>query len=216
MKAKGLMTTAKPRTAGKLPDASGGFSLLELMIVIAIALAISATATPAMVNVVSSARMRGAMTNLATFLQQTRGNAVRNNVFEADYIDVASSEYFVYQQTASATQPAMSTAAELLPMGKQVVYVGNLSGSNVPAALDTGTAFGNSGLTALTGAIAWNTRGLPCSYGTGSGPAACTNAAFIWYFTFQPPWGSSRWAAMSVSPAGRIKSWYWDGAQWTN
>ena len=216
MKVKELMTIGKPRNAGKLSNAGAGFSLLELMIVIAMALVITATAAPTMVNVVSAARMRGAMTNLTTFLQQTRGNAVRNNVFEADYIDLAASEYFVYQQTASPTQPAMSTAAELLPMGKQVIYVGTLTGSNAPSALDTGTAFGNSALTAMNGAISWNTRGLPCSYGTGSGSAACTNAAFIWYFTFQPPWGSSRWAALSVSPAGRIKAWYWDGAQWTN
>lgn len=216
MKAKGLMTIAKSKNAGKLPKASSGFTLLELMIVMAMALVITVTATPTMVNVVSSARMRGAMTNLTTFLQQTRGNAVRNNLFEADYIGFSNAEYFVYQQTASATTPAMSTAAELLPMGKQVVYVGTLTGSNVPVALDTGTAFGNSALTAANGSISWNTRGLPCSYGTGSGSAACINSGFIWYFTFQPPWGSSRWAAMSVSPAGRIKSWYWNGAAWTN
>lgn len=216
MKVKGLVTVAKARNAGELLDSGDGFSLLELMIVIAIALAITATATPAMVNVVSAARMRGAMTNLTTFLQQTRGNAVRNNLFKTDYIDVAASEYFVYQQNSSTTQPALSTAEEMLPMGKQVVYVGTLTGSNAPSALDTGTAFGNSSLSAANGAISWNTRGLPCSFGGGSGSAACTNSAFIWYFTFQPPWGSSRWAALSVSPAGRIKAWYWDGSQWTN
>ena len=213
MKVKGLMTRTKSRNAGKNLDRARGFSLIELMIVVAISLAIAVAATPTMVNVVSAARMRGAMTNLSTFLQQTRGNAVRNNTFQSDYIGFANSEYFVYQQTSAATAPAMSTAQELLPMGKQVIYMGTLTGSGAPSTLDTSTAFGSATYTPNSGALAWNTRGLPCNYGSGS--IDCTKG-FIWYFTFQPPWGSSRWAALSVSPAGRIKSWYWDGGAWTN
>jgi prepilin-type N-terminal cleavage/methylation domain-containing protein len=213
MKVKGLVMTLKPRSEGKNPDSARGFSLIELMIVVAIAMAIAVAAMPAMVNVISSARMRGSMTNLTTFLQQTRGNAVRNNVFQSNYIGFANSEYFVFQQVSAVSDPPMSTAQELLPMGKQVIYMGTLTGSGAPSTLDTSIAFGSSSYTPNADALAWNTRGLPCSYkSTG---VDCTKG-FIWYFTFQPPWGSSRWAALSVSPAGRIKSWYWDGGAWTN
>lgn len=209
-----LSVTRRPE--GKKRNPERGFSLIELMIVVAISLSVAVAATPSMVNVVSAARMRGAMTNLTTFLQRTRGNSVRSNAFQSDYIGFANSEYFVYEQASSTTAPAMSTALEMLPMGKQVVYVGTLTGSGAPAPLDAGTAFSNSTLSVSSGAIAWNTRGLPCTYGsTGPSSIDCSKG-FIWYFTFQPPFGSSRWAALSVSPAGRIKSWYWDGSKWTN
>lgn len=210
------MTITKPQIEGKKLNGQRGFSLLELLVVIAMSMAIAVTAVPGMVNAISSARMRGGMSSLTAFVMQTRGNSIRNNTFKANYVGFSASEYFVYQAPAAATVPAMSTAEELLPAGKQVVYMGTLTGSNAPSALDTGTAFGNSALTAANGPISWNTRGLPCLYGTGTGSAACVNKSFIWYFTFQPPWGSSRWAALSVSPAGRIKSWYWNGAAWTN
>jgi hypothetical protein len=111
----------------------------------------------------------------------------------------------------------MTAADGLMPAGKQVVYVGNPTSSNVPAILDPAMAFGNSGVNVGNGTISFNSRGIPCLWDTSSGN--CTNAgtqAFVWYYVFQPPFGSNRWAALSVSPAGRIKNWYWDGAAWKN
>lgn len=198
-----------------------GFSLIELMIVISIIMVIAVAATPYMVNVISAARMRGQMQSLATFIQQSRGNAVRTNTSRAIYLSQVHSEYIVYEADVASTQPTLSnsTTAFQMPMGKQVVYIGTPTGSNVPSTLDSATVFGSSSITPQTsGAIAWNTRGMPCVI-SGS---TCTTApasgadAFVWYFVFQPPLGSNRWGALSVSPAGRIKTWYWDGGSWTN
>jgi hypothetical protein len=87
----------------------------------------------------------------------------------------------------------------------------------VPAILDPAMAFGSSTIAVGNSAISFNSRGIPCLWDTSTG--LCGNSgsqAFVWYYVFQPPFGSNRWAALSVSPAGRIKNWYWDGAAWKN
>ena len=197
-----------------------GFSLIELMIVVAIIMSIAVAATPSMVNLISSARMRGTMSTLSTFLQSARGDAVRENKARSIYITSSNSEYMVYKADMLATAPAMTDASVegLMPMGKQVVYIGTPTGAGAPSALDNTTTFGSSTITPQNSTISWNSRGIPCVI-VGS---ACTTSpstgsnAFVWYFVFQPPLGSNRWGALSVSPAGRVKAWYWDGASWTN
>ena len=188
--------------------------MIELMIVIAIILVITVAATPYMVNVVSSARMRGSMSSMATLTQRVRGDAVRMNATKSLWNTTVSSEYFLYSATAQDTPPGTTAADNMMPAGKQVVYVGTPTGSNVPSTLDTTTAFGSSTVPVVTGtSISFNSRGMPCLWSSGS---CLTGNAFVWYFIFQPPLGSNRWACLSVSPAGRIKTWYWDGAAWTN
>ncbi len=203
----------------------GGFSLIEMMIVIAIIMIVAVASTPYMVNVISAARMRGNMQGLATFIQQSRGNAVRTNTPRAIYLTQVKAEYIVYEGDVQAAQPAYSPNGTItpfqMPMGKQVVYIGSPTGSGAPTILNNTTVFGSSTITPQTGtAIGWNTRGMPCVIDTTTG--ACTTSpatgsdAFIWYFVFQPPLGSNRWSALSVTPAGRIKTWFWDGGAWTN
>ncbi len=84
----------------------GGFSLIEMMIVIAIIMIVAVASTPYMVNVISAARMRGNMQGLATFIQQSRGNAVRTNTPRAIYLTQVKAEYIVYEGDVQAAQPA--------------------------------------------------------------------------------------------------------------
>jgi hypothetical protein len=47
----------------------------------------------------------------------------------------------------------------------------------------------------------------------------CTNAGstgFIEYFKDNRIGGSGGWAAISITPAGRIKRWFWSGSAWTD
>jgi len=217
MKVKGLMTKAKPRIEGKRLDQQRGFTLLEVLVVVAMALVIAATAAPTMTNVVSGARIRGTMSSMATYTQRARADAIRMNTTKSLWTVLSSGEYFVYSADGNNTAPGMTAADGLRPAGKQVVYVGNPTSSNVPAILDPAMAFGNSSIAVANGTISFNSRGIPCLWDTSTG--LCGNSdsqAFVWYYVFQPPLGSNRWAALSVSPAGRIKNWYWDGAAWKN
>jgi hypothetical protein len=57
----------------------------------------------------------------------------------------------------------------------------------------------------MNGAVCTNTRPDP----TGS-----TIAAYQIFLTDTRPTGSNGWAAVTVSPAGRIRVWMWDGSAW--
>ena len=50
--------------------------------------------------------------------------------------------------------------------------------------------------------------------GTPSG--VCTNDGFLYYFKDTSRPGSKGWAALSISPAGRIKKWFWTGLAWVD
>jgi hypothetical protein len=51
-----------------------------------------------------------------------------------------------------------------------------------------------------------------CSYSSGH----CTNTGFIYYFYDNRPGSQQGWGAMSTSPAGRLKKWYWTGSVWAS
>jgi prepilin-type N-terminal cleavage/methylation domain-containing protein len=192
-----------------------GFSLIELLVVIAIILVITVAAAPSMVNVVSEARMRGNMSSMATYAQRVRGDAVRSNQTKSLWNVSSNGEYFLYSANASGTAPGMTGADGMMPAGKQVVFIGTPTAASVPTILDPTTAFGSATAAINSPQISFNSRGIPCNYPS-SGTNCTTGSPFVWYFIFQPPFGSNRLACLSVSPAGRIKTWYWDGAQWTN
>jgi hypothetical protein len=55
--------------------------------------------------------------------------------------------------------------------------------------------------------------GLPCQYSSGT----CSGTqAFAYYFNYAGSSGGTRWTSICVSPAGRMTTWYWNGATWTN
>ena len=62
----------------------------------------------------------------------------------------------------------------------------------------------------LPDVVSFNPRGLPCKYVAG----VCTTAGFIYYLgdTSRP----SAWTAVSISPGGRVKQWFWNGRVWTD
>src|SRR4051794_10786886 len=120
MKRQGFLSqTRREQTASR--KCEGGFSLIELMIVLAIIMSIAVAAAPSMVNVVSSARMRGSMSSMATYAQRVRGDAVRSNLTKSLWNVSNSGEYFLYSANASSTAPGLSAADGMLPAGKQVV-----------------------------------------------------------------------------------------------
>jgi hypothetical protein len=59
--------------------------------------------------------------------------------------------------------------------------------------------------------VSFNPRGLPCKYT--SGPCLKPEG-FVYYLT-----DTSRpnaWTAVSISPGGRVKQWFWNGRAWAD
>lgn len=82
------------------------------------------------------------------------------------------------------------------------------TGPDAPSEIDTAIL----GFTPADGEPSFNTRGLPCLYDSGT----CTNNGFLYYFKDTSRPGGKGWAALSISPAGRIKKWFWNTSEWTD
>jgi len=64
----------------------------------------------------------------------------------------------------------------------------------------------------------FNSRGLPCLV-SGSvcnqttGGATPQQVAFLYFLRLDGAYGT-KWAAISITPAGRVRVWTWGGANW--
>jgi prepilin-type N-terminal cleavage/methylation domain-containing protein len=184
-----------------------GFSLLEVLIVVAIGLIITLIAVPPMIAGISNMRLRSSMTSLAGVIQNCRMMSVKQNQAMSTHFSPQSAGVIVYvkKATDSSSYTIYDSQVELQA---PVLQVGSPSGLNAPSAIATSVL----GFTPLTTDPSFNTTGLPCAYSSG----VCPNAGFVYYFHDLRPEGQQGWAAISISPAGRLKKWYWNGTVWTD
>jgi len=184
-----------------------GFTLLELLIVVGIGAMITAIAVPNVVIAVSNSRLRASMTSLSGVLQSTRMLAVKQNRTMTTRMTVQSSGMVAYAKLATASTPLYVNDMQV-EMEAPITKVTTPSGPGAPSALNTGVL----GFTPQTGEPSFNTRGMPCAYSGGS----CPNQGFAYYFHDNRSGATAGWSAVSISPAGRIKKWYWNGSAWVD
>jgi type II secretory pathway pseudopilin PulG len=191
---------------------NAGFSLLEVMAVAGISLIVTVTAIPNTVNSIGALRLRSSMTSLEGVIQNCRMLAVKQNQTMSTHFIVttygASNGVLAYVKKASDANPVL-TADSQVQLEQPVTRVTTLSGTGAPT-----TALDNLilGFTPQTGDPSFTMTGLPCAYSGGN----CTNNGFIYYFHDSRPAPRTGWAAISISPAGRLKKWFWSGSTWTN
>jgi hypothetical protein len=58
--------------------------------------------------------------------------------------------------------------------------------------------------------VSLNSRGLPCKYVSG----VCSTAGFVYYVNDSAR--RNAWTAVSISPGGRVKQWFWNGKAWAD
>jgi len=199
-----------------------GFSLTELLIVVAIILVMTAVAVPNFINAMRSLRLRSSATTVANILQQARLRAVRDNTFYKMAGDIQGSSIRVFvdalplapgQQIAGNNgvyfqgDPAVLLAANVQFVAAGTPPTGTMqlvpAGGPAPQPAGTPPAFNARGLPCLP-------AGALCNTVAGGGP--------VYYVSFlQDPSNANAWAAVSVSPTGRIRAWEWDavGARWS-
>lgn len=195
-------------SVGKTQRRQSGFSLVELMMVVAILLVISAFAAPYMVNVIANIRLRGGMTSLAGVFQDCRSNSIKQNRLMSTHFTVLAHGPVAYVKDATVSSPTLATSDPQAELGAPVTQVSSLTGvTGAPTALDSTTLL----FTPQTGDPTFNPRGLPCNY---SGGTCTTGVGFVYYFTDSRPLGKNGWAAVTISPAGRVKVWMWNGSSW--
>src|SRR5712692_4201465 len=188
-----------------------GFSMIEVIVVTGISMIITMTAVPNMTSAIGSLRLRSSMTSLAGVLQKCRMLAVKQNQTMSTHFAVttygASNGVIAYVKKASDPNP-ISTTDSQVQLEQPVTQVTTPSGTGAPTTVPTSTL----GFTPQTSDPSFSTTGLPCAYSGGN----CVNGGFIYYFHDTRSSGQTGWAAISLSPAGRLKKWYWNGSAWTD
>jgi Tfp pilus assembly protein FimT len=182
-----------------------GFSLLELAVVVLILLVVGTISVPTMITVISNARLRGGATNLSGLLQNCRMIAVKENTTKTTRFTVLSNGPVAYVKDATDAS-GIAREDPKAQLGTPLTKYTVPSGAGAPPQISSTQL----GFTAVTTDPSFNSRGIPCAYSSGT----CPNSGFVYYFSDKRPFGKSGWAAVSISPAGRIKRWFWNGTVW--
>jgi type II secretory pathway pseudopilin PulG len=184
-----------------------GFSLPELALVVFIMLALVTIAIPNMGVVMATARMRASMTSVSGVIQNARMVAVKENRTMTTHFDAVGDGLVAYIKRASDDSDVAPTDVQV-HLQAPIIRHPAPAGVDAPAAL---TAV-EIGFTPQAGEISFNSRGLPCEFSAGD----CDGKGFLYYFEDTSRPAGQSWAAISVSPAGRIKRWFWLGSSWVD
>ena len=199
VESEGLRTLKlMPKSKAHL-DSQSGFTLAELTVVVALVLIVAGLSIPNLTRAIDTSRIKGAAQSLAAAYQDARIRATQQDTSYQVLISppgISPAQICIDLDgdgTCSAGDPVTTFAAQ--------IKVSNL-GVPVPLAAQlnyqaTDTEHSN-GLT-------WNAMGLPCQ--RASATASCTALGWVQHLQLTRANGGVMYAAVSVSPTGRVKVW---------
>jgi Tfp pilus assembly protein FimT len=181
--------------------------------VVAILLAIAAFAIPNFLSAVSDYRLKSTMSQVAGLVQQQRMTAVRLN---ATYrlLNTTSGRTIVWFEPPTTANPSGNGQWD---SGEPMVELpGTVKIQNTGFPGDAALAAKINNVQSPSSAVVqFNARGLPCVVVSG----ACSNkdssgnqVGFVVYFQGTSTYGKPMWGALTITPAGRVRSWFWDGS----
>lgn len=207
-----------------------GFSLIELMIVVMIIMVVSAMALPSMLRGITTIRLRGAATTIAGMIQKARIEAVRTNrimvLRQGTLNDGVTPVFYVdgaipVNSTTSLQDGRLNNFEPQAMISKEV----QMQTSGYPS-FDTNALLGYSATpSSAPFNLAFNQRGLPCTPNSNSGQiTSCplsgistsqtSQSSYQYFFKLSSTFGD-QWASITVTPAGRVRTWVWNGSTWS-
>ena len=202
-----------------------GFSLLEAVIVVAIILVLAGMTAPRMLQIIDDQKLQTSAQAYAGLLQVARSRATQDNaVYQVltatqngapvAYVDLNSNRQFdsggANPEAAVLLANPITVSDTGVPAGFDTVALLNV----VPLNLETSPMVSDVDGSAIPG-IAFNERGLPCQRLTQA--ATCRNnmtgaglpptVAWVTYLQYWRRNGSLAYGAVTVTPAGRVKTW---------
>jgi len=188
--------------------------MVELLIVAAILIIIMASAVPTILSMVHDSRLRGVGSDFSGILQTGRIRAVQDDSFYSVYI-LGNQAYVDIKANGGTAvdngDPSIYMVAEVTSVAAaNAPATANLYGQFLPAGSTLTVKDGSTGKP-----ITFGPRGLPCTKQTAPGGTVCESAGGATAFwTFFQDASTSAWEAITVSPSGRIRKWYYGGGAW--
>lgn len=187
----------------KRPDA--GFSLVELMMVCIIMVIISAMAVPAIQTTINNYRLDAAGHSLASLLQEARLQAVKTNQATYAHYDINQIPNLAFVGSDPTQAFVLGNPSVELNMATSFLTNGMPDHSQLDAYVGAGT------VVEVGAPIGFNARGLPCVASLANmllcqqlDPVNGGTPSFEWFVQSSRNKG---WEAVTVTAAGRIKSW---------
>jgi prepilin-type N-terminal cleavage/methylation domain-containing protein len=212
-----------------------GFSLVELLLVVIIIMILAGFGIPAMNSSMRQARIRGAASDYAGLLELARMYAIRDNRYYSTYIIAGSGNSQMSQayvdmlpkktgqasgnggtgvQAATSTSPGDPEVTLPIEVAQQAASSAPNT-SNLQTQLLPSTTTVTPTDTSVTAPI-FSPRGLPCTPVTLSSLSICDSSGGpTAYWTFFQDSKSGTWQAVTITPAGRIKKWFYNGTTWS-
>lgn len=191
--------------------AQAGVTLAELLVVLAIIAIVAGMSIPSLARAIENAKLKGATQALASVYQQARIRATQDNTAYEVLITPANPR--AAQACIDLDGDGACGAGDPVTPFTQSVIVSNVG---VPLMIDDVTLGFHPQNTESSQmfdqqnqpapGLAWNGRGIPCER-TLSSTAPCLAIGWIQYLQFPRSGGDIAYAAVSVSPAGRVRTW---------
>lgn len=184
-------------------DCQSGFTLAELIVVVTIILVVGGLSIPNLTRAIDTSRIKGAAQSLAAAYQDARIRATQKDTSYQVLISPAISPAQICidldgNGTCSAGDPVTTFPTQ--------VKVSNLG---VPAPLTSLQLHFPAIATEQPGSpnnsLTWNAVGLPCQRTSPTAP--CTAMGWVQHLQLQRANGDVMYAAVTVSPTGRVKTW---------
>ncbi|HEY3928423.1 MAG TPA: prepilin-type N-terminal cleavage/methylation domain-containing protein [Candidatus Koribacter sp.] len=210
------------RQSHRYAHRQGGFSLVELVIVIAVGLILAAMAIPAAMNMIHMFRLRNACSQFSSLVQQGRSRAVRDSTYyTVRYVSSTPiTQAYVDVNKNSALDAACSGTTDCDPQVSWAPEVKPEAATNAPStsALQSAWLPTTTGVTVDDGntsstSITFSPMGLPCV--VNSTTSTCNTASsstFTAYWMFFENTVTGQWEAVTVTPAGKVQKWAYSGS----
>lgn len=180
-----------------------GFTLAELLVVVTIILVVGGLSLPNLTRAIDSSRIKGAAQTLASAYQDARIRATQK---DTSYQVLVSPPGIIPAQTCIDIDGdgTCSAGDPVITFPTQV----KVSNRGVPIPLENQLPF-RAIVTEQPGApdnsLTWNAVGLPCQ--RTSPTASCTALGWVQHLQLLRSNGEVMYAAVTVSPTGRVKTW---------
>lgn len=199
----------KPDDAGFMTEKrEQGFTLVELMIALAVIMIVLAIAVPPMINTVNDISLRYSASELSSLLQSARIQAVKSNssyTVQSGALPNGQATYFIDLPKTGA----YVVGDPFLPMSSSVTLHAG-TGSGAP---NEGVFLGslNFAIDPGTSQPSFNARGCPCVV-VGNACPQTPGQGLVIFLSKSVLTGNVPWAAVVVTPSGRIQVWTCDSA----